>query len=70
MTPEDAVSAEELIEEQLDAIRDDLRKFYTKGNKSAGTRARVGLLRLNKLATAIRGDILDMRHGAPSTIQL
>ena len=68
LQPDKSVKAEELIEEQLDAIRDDLRNFYINGNKAAGTRARVGLMKITHSAAAIRKDIQAIKSGELSTL--
>jgi hypothetical protein len=40
----------------------DLDKFYNKGNKAAGTRARKQLQDLKKLSQEIRLEIQDMKN--------
>ena len=40
----------------------DFAKFYDKGNKAAGTRARKGLQDLKKLAQDIRLEIQDKKN--------
>lgn len=40
----------------------DLEKFYDKGNKAAGTRARKQLQDLKKLSQEIRLEIQDMKN--------
>jgi hypothetical protein len=40
----------------------DLDKFYNKGNKAAGTRARKSLQDLKKLAQDIRLEIQDIKN--------
>ena len=45
-----------------DSMQDDLKKFYGKGNKAAGTRARKGLQKLKKLAQEIRLEIQDIKN--------
>ena len=45
----------------LDALERDFQKFYNKGNNSAGTRIRVGLHKMKKIAQAIRLDIQERR---------
>jgi hypothetical protein len=40
----------------------DLQKFYEKGNKAAGTRARKQLQNLKKLAQEIRLEIQDIKN--------
>lgn len=51
--------------ELIDLVNDqeeDLKKFYGKGNKAAGTRARKGLQKLKKLAQEIRLEIQDIKN--------
>lgn len=43
-------------------LEDDMDKFYNKGNKAAGTRARKTLQELKKLAQDIRTEIQDMKN--------
>ena len=43
-------------------LEDDMDKFYNKGNKAAGTRARKTLQDLKKLAQDIRTEIQDMKN--------
>lgn len=40
----------------------EMNKFYDKGNKAAGTRARKGLQELKKLAQEIRLEIQDIKN--------
>ena len=44
------------------SLEDDMEKFYNKGNKAAGTRARKTLQDLKKLAQDIRTEIQDMKN--------
>jgi hypothetical protein len=46
----------------LDDAEEDLMKFYEKGNKAAGTRARKSLMELKKLAHEIRQEIQDIKN--------
>ncbi|MGM0589246.1 MAG: histone H1 [Bacteroidota bacterium] len=46
----------------VDEMEDDMNKFYNKGNKAAGTRARKSLQELKKLAQEIRLEIQDMKN--------
>jgi hypothetical protein len=46
----------------LDGAEEDLMKFYEKGNKAAGTRARKSLMELKKLAHEIRQEIQDIKN--------
>lgn len=43
-------------------LEGDLDKFYNKGNKAAGTRARKQLQELKKLSQEIRLEIQDMKN--------
>lgn len=46
----------------ITGIEDDMAKFYDKGNKAAGTRARKGLQNLRKLSQEIRLEIQDIKN--------
>jgi hypothetical protein len=46
----------------ITGIEDDMVKFYEKGNKAAGTRARKGLQGLKKLAQEVRLEIQDIKN--------
>jgi hypothetical protein len=43
-------------------LEEDLVKFYDKGNKAAGTRARKQLQELKKLSQEIRLEIQDLKN--------
>lgn len=43
-------------------LEGELDKFYNKGNKAAGTRARKQLQELKKLSQEIRLEIQDMKN--------
>lgn len=43
-------------------LEDDMDKFYNKGNKAAGTRARKQLQNLKKLSQEIRLEIQDIKN--------
>lgn len=43
-------------------LEEDLDKFYEKGNKAAGTRARKQLQDLKKLSQEIRLEIQDIKN--------
>ncbi|HCD53527.1 MAG TPA: histone H1 [Balneolaceae bacterium] len=45
------------LKELVDSVSAEMEKFYDKGNKAAGTRARKGLQDLKKLAQDIRLEI-------------
>ncbi len=46
----------------LEGAEEDLMKFYEKGNKAAGTRARKSLMDLKKLAHEMRQEIQDIKN--------
>jgi hypothetical protein len=46
----------------ITGIEDDMTKFYEKGNKAAGTRARKGLQNLKKLSQEVRLEIQDIKN--------
>lgn len=46
----------------VDQATTEMEKFYDKGNKAAGTRARKNLQDLKKLAQEIRLEIQDMKN--------
>lgn len=46
----------------LEESKEDLMKFYEKGNKAAGTRARKAMMNLKKLAHEIRQEIQDIKN--------
>lgn len=46
----------------VDQLEPDMQKFYEKGNKAAGTRARNSLQEMKKLAQEIRIEIQDMKN--------
>jgi hypothetical protein len=50
------------LNDVLDDAEEDLMKFYEKGNKAAGTRARKSLMELKKLAHEIRQEIQDIKN--------
>jgi hypothetical protein len=50
------------IKDIITGIEDDMVKFYEKGNKAAGTRARKGLQGLKKLAQEVRLEIQDIKN--------
>ncbi len=50
------------LTETLDETEEDLMKFYEKGNKAAGTRARKSLMQLKKLSHEIRQEIQDIKN--------
>jgi len=46
----------------VDSLEEDMDKFYAKGNKTAGTRARKTLQDLKKLSQEIRIDIQEQKN--------
>lgn len=52
------------IREIITGVEDDMTKFYEKGNKAAGTRARKGLQNLRKLSQEVRLEIQDIKNKA------
>ena len=50
------------LNDVLDDAEEDLMKFYEKGNKAAGTRARKSLMELKKLAHEVRQEIQDIKN--------
>lgn len=46
----------------ITGLEDDMLKFYEKGNKAAGTRARKGLQNLKKLSQEVRLEIQDIKN--------
>lgn len=46
----------------ITGLEDDMVKFYEKGNKAAGTRARKGLQNLRKLSQEVRLEIQDIKN--------
>lgn len=49
------------VKELVERLEPDMDKFYNKGNKTAGTRARKALQEMKKLAQEIRVEIQDMK---------
>lgn len=50
------------VKSLIDSLEGDMDKFYNKGNKTAGTRARKTLQDLKKLAQDIRIDIQNRKN--------
>ncbi|WP_069131709.1 histone H1 [Rhodohalobacter halophilus] len=50
------------IKNMVAELEDDMNKFYEKGNKAAGTRARKQLQELKKVSQEIRLEIQDMKN--------
>lgn len=56
------MSRYEDLQNAVNALQDDLKKFYEKDNKAAGTRARKGLQDLRNLAQEIRVEIQEKKN--------
>lgn len=54
----------EEVKNLMTELEEDMEKFYEKGNKAAGTRARKQLQDLKKLSQEIRLEIQDMKNQA------
>ena len=54
----------EEVKNLMTDLEEDMEKFYEKGNKTAGTRARKQLQELKKLSQEIRLEIQDMKNKA------
>lgn len=52
----------EQIRSMIEELEGDMNKFYEKGNKAAGTRARKQLQELKKVSQEIRLEIQDMKN--------
>lgn len=50
------------LKDLVEAQEEDMMKFYEKGNKAAGTRARKGMMALKNLAHEIRQEIQDIKN--------
>ncbi len=54
----------EKLQDHVNSLEDDFKKFYEKGNKAAGTRVRKGMQDLKSLAQDIRVDVQDKKNDA------
>lgn len=54
----------EQIKSLMSELEPDMEKFYDKGNKAAGTRARKQLQELKKLSQEIRLEIQEMKNNS------
>lgn len=54
----------EEVKNLVEGLETDMSKFYEKGNKAAGTRARKGLQELKKLAQEVRLEIQDIKNNS------
>ncbi|MGK7393706.1 MAG: histone H1 [Candidatus Cyclobacteriaceae bacterium M3_2C_046] len=50
------------IKELINSAEGDADKFYTKGNKAAGTRLRKTMLEIKDLAHEIRKEVTDIKN--------
>lgn len=51
------------LQDLLDAAKSDGDRFYTNGNKAAGTRLRGKLQEIKNLATEIRKEVTEIKNG-------
>lgn len=58
------MSRYEEIKGLIGGLEEDMGKFYEKGNKAAGTRARKSLQQLRKLSQEVRLEIQDIKNKA------
>ncbi|MGM0506248.1 MAG: histone H1 [Bacteroidota bacterium] len=58
------MSRKEQMQELISELEPDLVKFYEKGNKAAGTRARKTLQEIKKTAQEIRLEIQDIKNNS------
>ncbi|NBC05443.1 MAG: histone H1 [Bacteroidetes bacterium] len=56
------MSRKEELHSLIAELEPDMDKFYEKGNKAAGTRARKKLQEIKKLAQEVRLEIQDMKN--------
>lgn len=50
------------IQELVESMKKDIDAFYTKGNKSAGTRVRTACQELKKLAQDLRVNVQETKN--------
>ncbi|MDZ7719450.1 MAG: histone H1 [Balneolaceae bacterium] len=56
------MSRKEELNQLITDLEEDIDKFYEKGNKAAGTRARKKLQEIKKKSQEIRLEIQDMKN--------
>lgn len=56
------MTAFSLIEQKVSDLKGDAESFYTKNNKAAGTRLRVGLQELKVLCQDARIDVSEKKN--------
>lgn len=61
---ENTMSRLEQVKSLMNELEGDLEKFYDKGNKAAGTRARKQLQDLKKLSQEIRLEIQERKNNS------
>lgn len=61
---ENTMSRLEQVKSLMSELEGDLEKFYDKGNKAAGTRARKQLQDLKKLSQEIRLEIQERKNNS------
>lgn len=52
----------EQIKQIMTSVEDDLAKFLEKGNKTAGTRLRLAMQEIKKLAQQVRVDVQEKKN--------
>lgn len=57
-----SMSRFEQLQNLLDAVKDDFRKFYEDDNQAAGTRVRKSMQDLKNLAQEIRVEVQDIKN--------
>ncbi len=50
------------IKEILTSVEGDADKFFSKGNKAAGTRLRKAMLQVKDLAHEVRKEVTDLKN--------
>lgn len=50
------------LKQLIESLESDFEKFYSKGNKAAGTRIRKGMLELKKLAQEVRKEVQELKN--------
>jgi len=50
------------LRQLVESLEDDVKKFYEKGNKAAGTRVRKAMQEVKKLAQEIRTEIQEIKN--------
>ena len=54
------------LKELVGALKGDFEKFYNKGNKAAGTRVRIGMQEMKKVAQEVRIEIQKKKNSHQS----